>query len=599
MSDFIVSARKYRPLTFSSVVGQQHITSTFINAIERNKLAHAYIFCGPRGVGKTTCARIIAKSINCLHPTADHEACNECESCVSFNKNASFNIHELDAASNNSVEDIRELSRQVLTPPQIGKYSIYIIDEVHMLSSAAFNAFLKTLEEPPSYAIFILATTEKHKILPTILSRCQIYDFKRIMVGDVVGYLEMISSKEGVSYDEQSLTLIAQKADGCMRDALSMYDKVVSYCDSKLSFKEVAEALNVLDYNTYFTFTNTLFEGDYQNALMIFDEALQKGFDAGKILDGLNKHFRDILVARDEKTLPLLELPSGVAQQFMDNGKNIDPSYIFNAMSLIAECEEKMRNALNQRLLCELTLLKICNINGACFIPQKKNEHPLPIIITSQESSTNTPRQEPKKEVLPEPDSVSAVPTQATTPTPITKAETPIPEVKKEVPTNEPTTLQAKKSLFGIPSINNISKQAKEEKKIEEATSNIGNKDIPVDQGILLDACHRYAESIKEKHQRISIVFSEAQVEGALIKVKVENEILADDINKNKSDILRGIVAIGEIEGVIDFEITICEPDKKNILVFTKDSDRFMHLNAINPKLEGLTKRLDLEFNYR
>lgn len=585
MDNFIVSARKYRPLTFASVVGQQHITSTFINAIERNKLAHAYIFCGPRGVGKTTCARIIAKAINCLNPTPDHEACNECESCVSFNKNASFNIHELDAASNNSVEDIRELSRQVLTPPQIGKYSIYIIDEVHMLSSAAFNAFLKTLEEPPSYAIFILATTEKHKILPTILSRCQIYDFKRIMVGDVVGYLEMISSKEEVTYDEQSLTLIAQKADGCMRDALSMYDKVVSYCDSKLSFKAVAEALNVLDYNTYFTLTKALYDGDYQQALMMFDEALQKGFDAGKILDGLNKHFRDILVAKDEKTLPLLELPNGVAQQFRENGQQIDTSYIFNAMSLITECEDKMRNALNQRLLCELTLLKICNINGACFTPQKKNEQPLPIIVATSENTTPAPK-------------------QVVTPisTPVAATLTPIVEeqaVPEPVAQQEPPKPQVKKSLFGIPSINNISKQAKEEKKTETVAEDRPKNDTPVDESTLLDACHRYAESIKEKQQRMSIVFSEATVEGHVIKIKVENEILADDINKCKSDILHGVRAIGEIEGFIDFEITVVEPDKKNILVFTKDSDRFMHLNSLNPKLEQLTKTLDLEFNYK
>lgn len=585
MDNFIVSARKYRPLTFASVVGQQHITSTFINAIERNKLAHAYIFCGPRGVGKTTCARIIAKAINCLNPTPDHEACNECESCVSFNKNASFNIHELDAASNNSVEDIRELSRQVLTPPQIGKYSIYIIDEVHMLSSAAFNAFLKTLEEPPSYAIFILATTEKHKILPTILSRCQIYDFKRIMVGDVVGYLEMISSKEEVTYDEQSLTLIAQKADGCMRDALSMYDKVVSYCDSKLSFKAVAEALNVLDYNTYFTLTKALYDGDYQQALMMFDEALQKGFDAGKILDGLNKHFRDILVAKDEKTLPLLELPNGVAQQFRENGQQIDTSYIFNAMSLITECEDKMRNALNQRLLCELTLLKICNINGACFTPQKKNEQPLPIIVATSENTV--PSQ--KRVVTPIPTPIAA------TPAPIVEEQA----VPEPVAQQEPPKPQVKKSLFGIPSINNISKQAKEEKKVEAVAEDSPKNGTPVDESTLLDACHRYAESVKEKQQRMSIVFSEATVEGHIIKIKVENEILADDINKCKSDILHGVRAIGEIEGFIDFEITVVEPDKKNILVFTKDSDRFMHLNSLNPKLEQLTKTLDLEFNYK
>ena len=271
MGEFIVSARKYRPATFESVVGQEHITSTLRNAIVRKQLAHAYLFCGPRGVGKTTCARILAKTINCLHPKENAEACDECESCRAFNDGRSFNIHELDAASNNSVEYIRVLTDQVRIPPQVGKYSIYIIDEAHMLSAAAFNAFLKTLEEPPAHVIFILATTEKHKILPTILSRCQIYDFKRIKVEDVVKYLQFISGKEGISYDDESLHIIAQKADGCMRDALSMYDKVVSFCGNTLRFNEVAESLNVLDYDTYFHFVDALTAGNYAEALMRFD----------------------------------------------------------------------------------------------------------------------------------------------------------------------------------------------------------------------------------------------------------------------------------------------------------------------------------------
>ena len=297
MDNFIVSARKYRPATFESVVGQAHITSTLKNAIARGQLAHAYLFCGPRGVGKTTCARIFAKSINCLSPR-DSEACGECESCRAFNEGRSFNIHELDAASNNSVDDIRSLIDQVRILPQVGKYSVFIIDEVHMLSQQAFNAFLKTLEEPPKHAIFILATTEKHKILPTILSRCQVYDFNRIRVEDAVGYLKHIADTEGVTYDEESLNLIAQKADGGMRDALSMFDKAVSFCSGRLDYKDVAKTLNVLDYDTYFSMTDMLLAGDYVKALMLFDEVLSKGFSGQTFMAGLNEHMRDLLLAK-------------------------------------------------------------------------------------------------------------------------------------------------------------------------------------------------------------------------------------------------------------------------------------------------------------
>ena len=296
MSDFIVSARKYRPATFRSVVGQQHITSTLKNAIERGQLAHAYLFCGPRGVGKTTCARIFAKAINCLSPQGA-EACNACESCRSFNEGRSLNIHELDAASNNSVEDIRSLIEQVRIIPQVGRYSVFIIDEVHMLSAAAFNAFLKTLEEPPAHAVFILATTEKHKIIPTILSRCQIYDFNRIRVEDSVGYLRHIAEQEGIAADEESLNLISQKADGGMRDALSMFDKAVSFCGTTLDYRSVARTLNVLDYDTYFGITERLLAGDYASALVQFDQVLSNGFSGQTFMAGLNRHMRDLLMA--------------------------------------------------------------------------------------------------------------------------------------------------------------------------------------------------------------------------------------------------------------------------------------------------------------
>jgi DNA polymerase-3 subunit gamma/tau len=309
MSDFIVSARKYRPSTFMSVVGQHAVTNTLKNAIKTNHIAHAYLFCGPRGVGKTTCARIFAKTLNCLNRTSETEACNECESCKAFNESRSYNIHELDAASNNSVDDIRSLIDKVRIPPQIGKYSIYIIDEVHMLSQTAFNAFLKTLEEPPAHAIFILATTEKHKIIPTILSRCQIFDFHRIRIEDSVQYLEYISRNESVSYEPEALSVIAQKADGGMRDALSIYDQMVSFVGSNLTYKGVIESLNVLDYEYYFRLVDAFLQHDVSSALLLFNEILDKGFDGQNFIGGLSSHLRDLLVCKDPVTLPLLEYP--------------------------------------------------------------------------------------------------------------------------------------------------------------------------------------------------------------------------------------------------------------------------------------------------
>ena len=362
MENFVVSARKYRPATFSLVVGQDHITSTLKNAIARGQLAHAYLFCGPRGVGKTTCARIFAKAINCFSPV-NNEACNECESCRSFNEGRSFNIHELDAASNNSVEDIRSLTDQVRVPPQVGRYSVYIIDEVHMLSAAAFNAFLKTLEEPPAHAIFILATTEKHKIIPTILSRCQIFDFNRIRVEDSVAYLQFIAEQEGVTYDDESLNLIAQKADGGMRDALSMFDKAVSFCGQSLSFREVARSLNVLDYDTYFTTVDTLMAGDYTSALLLFDRVLASGFSAQIFMAGLGQHMRDLLMCRDEKTMPLLEVTGTLLQRYRTQAATCDPEFLFGAISLLAQLDNIIRTATNQRLTVELGLMKLCRLS--------------------------------------------------------------------------------------------------------------------------------------------------------------------------------------------------------------------------------------------
>ena len=380
MSDFIVSARKYRPATFASVVGQKHITSTLKNAIERGQLAHAYLFCGPRGVGKTTCARIFAKAINCLNPNGS-EACNECESCRSFNEGRSLNIHELDAASNNSVEDIRTLIEQVRIIPQVGRYSVFIIDEVHMLSAAAFNAFLKTLEEPPAHAIFILATTEKHKIIPTILSRCQIYDFNRIRVEDGVEYLKYIASQEGIAADEESLNLIAQKADGGMRDALSMFDKAVSFCGKALDYRNVAQTLNVLDYDTYFGVTVMLLAGNYVDTLVTFDSVLSRGFSGQTFMAGLNRHMRDLLMAKRPETLRLIEMTGTLLERYRTQAGACDVEFLFGAISCLTELDGKIRQSSNQRLFVELGLMKIAGLG------QKKNdsltssgEYPLPTL---------------------------------------------------------------------------------------------------------------------------------------------------------------------------------------------------------------------------
>ena len=367
MSDFIVSARKYRPATFASVVGQKHITSTLKNAIERAQLAHAYLFCGPRGVGKTTCARIFAKAINCLSPNGA-EACNECESCRSFNEGRSLNIHELDAASNNSVEDIRTLIEQVRIIPQVGRYSVFIIDEVHMLSAAAFNAFLKTLEEPPAHAIFILATTEKHKIIPTILSRCQIYDFNRIRVEDSVEYLKYIAGQENISSDEESLNLIAQKADGGMRDALSMFDKAVSFCGTTLDYRNVAQTLNVLDYDTYFSVTEMLLAGNYVDVLVTFDTVLSKGFSGQTFTAGLNRHMRDLLMAKRPETLRLIEMTGTLLERYRTQAGACNVEFLFGAISILTELDGKIRQSSNQRLLVELGLMKIAGLG------QKKND---------------------------------------------------------------------------------------------------------------------------------------------------------------------------------------------------------------------------------
>lgn len=362
MSDYIVSARKYRPTSFDAVVGQKALTTTLKNAIAGGKLAHAYLFCGPRGVGKTTSARIFAKTINCLNPTPTGEACDACESCVAFNEGRSYNIHELDAASNNSVDDIRELIEQVQIPPQVGRYKVFIIDEVHMLSQAAFNAFLKTLEEPPAHAIFILATTEKHKILPTILSRCQIYDFNRMEVPETVAHLKHVAESEGIKYEEEALNVIARKADGGMRDALSIFDQVASFTNGNITYAQTIENLNVLDYDYYFEVTDRLLEVDIPQVMLLLNKVLNKGFEAGHFIGGLAAHFRDLLVSRDAQTLPLLEVAESVRARYAEQAARCTPRFLYAALKLCNDCDINYRTAPNKRLLVELTLIQVAQL---------------------------------------------------------------------------------------------------------------------------------------------------------------------------------------------------------------------------------------------
>ena len=429
MENYIVSARKYRPTTFESVVGQRALTTTLKNAIATNKLAHAYLFCGPRGVGKTTCARIFAKTINCLSPASDGEACNACESCLAFNEQRSYNIHELDAASNNSVDDIRSLIEQVRIPPQIGKYKVYIIDEVHMLSQSAFNAFLKTLEEPPHHAIFILATTEKHKILPTILSRCQIYDFNRINIQDTVEHLQYVANKENIQAEPEALNVIAQKADGGMRDALSIFDQVASFTGGNITYKGVIENLNVLDYEYYFKLTDCFLENKVSDAIILFNEILKNGFDGHHFMTGLASHFRDILVSKDPQTLPLLEVGASIRERYQAQAQKCDPKFLYRAMKLCNDCDLNYRTSKNKRLLVELTLIQCAQLtlpDADDLIGGRSPKRRLKPIFKQQTSTNNAMQIQSQTGVV-------AAQTQATANGGYTgNRKSPLPEIKEE-----------------------------------------------------------------------------------------------------------------------------------------------------------------------
>ncbi len=431
MENYIVSARKYRPATFDSVVGQKSLTETLRNAIRQNHLAHAYLFCGPRGVGKTTCARIFAKTINCLHPAEGNNACNECESCRAFNEQRSFNIHELDAASNNSVDDIRSLIEQVRIPPQIGKYSVYIIDEVHMLSSGAFNALLKTLEEPPSYAIFILATTEKNKVLPTILSRCQVYDFSRITVADTIAHLQYVAAQEGIIASEEALNVVAQKADGGMRDALSIFDQLVAFSGNTVTYERAIEVLNVLDTDYYFRIVDYALAGNVTETLLLLDEVLRRGFDAGNFVTGLASHLRDVLVSKDERTIQLIETSDAIRRHYAEQAARCAAPWLFRALDVMNTCDIQYRTAKNKRLTVELALIRLTQLNAVAAAPAAPaaSAAPAPAVATATKTAP-----------------------QATAP----KAQPAAQPARATQPQVQPTRTTAAPGMPGIPSMPNM-----------------------------------------------------------------------------------------------------------------------------------------------
>ena len=629
MSDFIVSARKYRPATFASVVGQKHITSTLKNAIERGQLAHAYLFCGPRGVGKTTCARIFAKAINCLNPNGS-EACNECESCRSFNEGRSLNIHELDAASNNSVEDIRTLIEQVRIIPQVGRYSVFIIDEVHMLSAAAFNAFLKTLEEPPAHAIFILATTEKHKIIPTILSRCQIYDFNRIRVEDGVEYLKYIASQEGIAADEESLNLIAQKADGGMRDALSMFDKAVSFCGKALDYRNVAQTLNVLDYDTYFSVTEMLLAGNYVDTLVTFDSVLSRGFSGQTFMAGLNRHMRDLLMAKRPETLRLIEMTGTLLERYRTQAGACSVEFLFGAISVLTELDGKIRQSSNQRLLVELGLMKIAGLG------QKKNdtltssgEYPLPELTprTAAAAVAATPAAQPQPDpaTRPGPNPVPAAPQQPATvqpgqasqpasapipapapqpaaPRPETPAQSaaapgpaPAPAARPEA--SKPAPQPVRRPLISGTSLSELLASAgsnpdEEPSEQETAEPEVATID-PECERKLERAREKILNLIRERRPRFVPAFELMRVQGNTISLSVPTSELREEILRSKTGMLMRIAELAGITGAIELEVVVNEEIRAARPI--KLEDRVKYMTEKNPLIAELRKALDLE----
>ena len=583
MDNYIVSARKYRPSTFRSVVGQKSLTTTLKNAIQSNKLAHAYLFCGPRGVGKTSCARIFAKTINCLNPTADGEACNACESCRAFNEQRSYNIHELDAASNNSVDDIRTLIDQVRIPPPIGKYKVFIIDEVHMLTTAAFNAFLKTLEEPPHHALFILATTEKHKVLPTILSRCQIYDFSRISIADMVEHLQYVSSQEGVTAEPEALNVIAQKADGGMRDALSIFDQVVSFTNGNITYQAVIDNLNVLDYEYYFRLTDAILSGNVRASLLILNEILGKGFDGQNIITGLAGHFRDLLVCRDESTLVLFEVGASIRERYKEMAKHCPDQLLFKAIELANTCDLNYRASRNKRLLLELTLIQLCQLTQVAA-DDKKKALIEPIAGTnpaSQAVNSGKPQQPPQ---APSVTAAAGAPQVMSTHMP---SSVPAPP-----PSTAPNPARRTARPMGI-SMKEIGVEKPKQQTVQQATTNVKEVVTPFDNDSLVREWDNYAATIDKKVylKNTMINCKPTLQENYYFEVAVHNPGQQEELINNAIHILP-FLRQHPTNSRIQMRVRIVEGNEKH-LAYTS-TEKLELLMKINPTLGRLRDEFNL-----
>ena len=572
MDNYVVSARKYRPVTFRSVVGQEALTTTLKNAIAGNKLAHAYLFCGPRGVGKTTCARIFAKTINCLNPTSEHEACNRCESCVAFDEQRSYNIHELDAASNNSVDDIRSLIDQVRIPPQIGKYKVYIIDEVHMLSTSAFNSFLKTLEEPPAHAIFILATTEKHKIIPTILSRCQVYDFNRISVADMVTHLQYVAREENVSAEPEALNIIAQKADGGMRDALSIFDQTVSYTAGNVTYKSVIENLNVLDFEYYFKLTDAILAGSVVDGLLVLNDILNRGFEGQYVISGITSHFRDLLVCKDPVTAQLFEVGASIREKYVVAAKRCSNAFLYKAIEMANDCDLNYRMSKNKRLLLELTLIKLCRLSENPV--EHKNLKPV----------TPSEKVHPKTKTEP------------------VQAPRTVPEPKPEINPLPVTPREKKSAVATIAGLGvSLSSLTEEnpEKPVEESISlraEPGQNNRLFTEAELQKAWQEFAGNLNEEKllKNTMMLYKPRMLGDTVFEVEVGTEM-----NKNYLDDYGNVILAYLRENLQNDDVTMIVKISETTVVKKPLTSReiFDELVQKNPSLQKLSDEFDLELS--
>lgn len=600
MDNYIVSARKYRPMTFSSVVGQEALTTTLKNAVKSGKLAHAYLFCGPRGVGKTTCARIFAKTINCEHITADGEACNECGSCKSFNDGRSMNIFELDAASNNSVENIKTLMEQTQIPPQTGRYKVFIIDEVHMLSTAAFNAFLKTLEEPPAHVIFILATTEKHKILPTILSRCQIYDFERMTVPKIIDHLKMVAERENIAYEEEALSVIAEKADGGMRDALSIFDQVASYCQGNITFQKVLEDLNVLAADNYFRIVDLALENKVSDIMVLLNSIIAKGFDAGHLINGLASHVRNVMMANDPQTLPLLEVSQQQRQKYQEQAQKCPKRFLYRALKIMNECDVNYRQSSNKRLLVELTLIRVAQItqpadddaDGAGRSPKR-----LKILFKNIKKSQPKPAQQvagvEKKETV----AATATPTVATqpsTPQPTDAPQRPSKEIASVTKSSTPriklknigTTFSSLRQGPKQPAY--LAAQQAGTKTAADSNKEFTEEQLSIQWTLM---CNRMPQHLVGLASRLKNIMPHI-VDYPNIEVVIDNEILLSQVNDIKGNIEATMKkTLGNDQITLSLKLADIDSSRK---AYTK-RELFDELRRKNPAIEKLRLKLGLE----